>query len=125
MGKPGFVSRRLMKFAWWRDVRFWGAYPVSLAMIPAGLWGVYYEAIVLGKWVCFHMFWGIAFLLIAGGILFFNTRRLRRFNELMADVSTSRFLERRKELEELIVELPNKHRRLYKERLATVTERKR
>lgn len=125
MGKPGFISRKLMKFAWWRDVRFWGAYPIAIAMIPAGSWGVYYEAIVLGKWICFHMFWGLAFLFIASGILFFNTRRLRRFNALMTDGSTSHFLEHRKDLEELIVELPNKQRRRYKERLATVTDRKR
>lgn len=121
MGNRGFMAR----FSWWRDVRFWGAYPLALAMIPAGIWGVYYEAIVLGKWVCFHMFWGIGFLIAASAMLFFNTRRLRRFNELMQDSSVSRFLEHRRELEELIQDLPNKQRHAYKERLATATARKR
>lgn len=121
------VAKRsfLHRFAWWRDVRFYGAYPLSFVMIPAGVWGIYYEAIVLGKWICFHMFWGIGFLIAASGMLFFNTRRMRRFQELMRDGSTSHFLEHRKELEELVQELPNKHRSLFKQRLAAVTDRKR
>lgn len=121
MAKHGFLYR----FAWWRDVRFYGAYPLSIAMIPAGLWGVYYESIVLGKWICFHMFWGIGFLIAASVMLYLNTSRYRRFHALMGDASTSHFLEHRKELEELIQELPNRERKLYKERLAGSTGRKR
>ena len=121
MGKRGLLWR----FSWWRDVRFWGAYPLALAMIPAGFWGVYYEAIVLGNWICFHMFWGIGFLIAASGMLFFNTRRLRRFNRLMRDASASHFLEHRKELEELIADLPNRERKLYRDRLAAISQRKR
>ena len=115
----------MMRFAWWRDVRFWGAYPLSIAMIPAGIWGIYYEAIVLGKWICFHMFWGIGFLIGASVMLFLNTNRMRQFNRIMNDGATGHFLEHRKLLEDLIQELPNKQRRQYKERLATVTDRKR
>lgn len=121
MGKRSFM----MRFSWWRDVRFWGAYPLSLAMIPAGIWGIYYEAIVLGKWICFHMFWGIGFLIAASVMLYLNTNRIRQFNRIMGDGSTGHFLEHRKLLEDLIQELPNKQRRQYKERLAAVTDRKR
>ena len=121
MAKRSFLSR----YRWWRDVRFYGAYPLSFAMIPAGIWGIWYEAIVLGKWICFHMFWGIGFLIAASGMLYFNTSRLRRFNALMADASVSHFLEHRKELDELSQELPNKHRTRFKERLASATERRR
>lgn len=121
MGNRGFMRR----FSWWRDVRFYGAYPLSLAMIPAGIWGIYYEAIVLGKWICFHMFWGIGFLIAASAMLYFNTARMRRFTKLIQDPSQSRFLEHRKEMEELVAELPNKQRRLFKDRLAVATERRR
>lgn len=115
----------LAQLPWWRDVRFWGSYPLAAAMIAAGFWGIYYESFVLGKYVCFHMFWGIAFLIIAGGMLYFNTTRLRRFNELMGDASVSRFLEHRKELEELSRQLPNPQRRAFKTRLAEATGRRR
>lgn len=115
----------MMRFSWWRDVRFWGKYPLSLAMIPAGFWGVYYEAIVIGKWICFHMFWGLGFIITASVMLYLNTHRIRRFNQLMRDASTSHFLEHRKELEELSQELPNHHRRWYKDRLSAATDRKR
>lgn len=114
----------LARFPWWRDVRFWGAYPVAMAMIPAGAWGIYYEAIVIGKYVCFHMFWGIGFLIAAGVMLYFNTSRLRRFNELMRDASASRFLEHRKELQELAQQLPNKQRQAFKNRLESATRRR-
>lgn len=120
MGNRSFLAR----FSWWRDVRFWGAYPLAIAMIPAGLWGVWYEAIVLGKWVCFHMFWGVGFLIAAPVMLYLHTTRLRRFDALMRDESTSRFLEHRKELEELVPDLPNSRRRAYKERLANVTRKR-
>lgn len=120
MGKRPFMAR----FAWWKDVRFWGSYPLAVAMIPAGIFGIWYEIAVAGEYICFHSVWGSAFLIGASAMLFFNTRRLRRFNKLMADASTSHFLENRKELEELIPDLPRACKRRYKERLDAATSRR-
>lgn len=117
MSKRSFLSQ----FTWWRDARFWGAYPLAGLMIPAGMWGIYYESFVLGQYICFHMFWGLAFLIIAGAMVLFNTLRLRRFYELMGNSSTSHFLAHRKELDELVQQLPNKQREMYKERVASTT----
>ena len=113
------------RFHWWRDVRFWGSYPLAILMVPAGIYGIWYEIAVAGEYICFHSVWGSAFLLGALAMLFFNTRRLRRFNALMRDESTSHFLEHRKEMEELIQDLPNKQRAMYKERLNSVSRRTR
>lgn len=119
MGKRPFMAR----FEWWPDVRFWGAYPLAAALIPAGLFGIGYEVFVVGEYVCFHSTWGAGSLIWAGAMLFFHTRRLRRFNKLMADKSQHGFLEHRDELAELITQLPRKQRQMYKDRLAETTER--
>lgn len=119
MGKRPFMAR----FDWWPDVRFWGAYPFAAALIPAGMFGIWYEVVVIGEYICFHMVWGTGLLIWAFVLLFFNTRRLRRFNKLMADKSQHGFLEHRDEFEELVTQLPRKQRGLYKARLAETTER--
>lgn len=120
MGKRPFMAR----FEWWPDVRFWGGYALTPFLIAAGIFGIWYEVIVVGEYVCFHSTWGTGALVWAGAILFWNTRRLRRFNALMADKSVHGFLDHKDELEEdLVPHLPRKQRRAYKERLAQVTER--
>lgn len=113
------------RFPWWKDARFWGAYPLAIAMLPAGVYGVWYEVFVVGEYVCFHSVWGTAFLIGGFAMLFFNTRRLRRFNAIMSDASASHFFENRKEVEELLPELPRACTRRYKARLEAVTSKRR
>lgn len=121
MGKRPFMAR----FEWWPDVRFWGGFPLAIALVPAGLFGIGYEVFVVGEYICFHSTWGTGALIAAFALIFFPTRRLRRFNKLMADKSQHGFLEHRDELAELVQELPRKQRRLYKDRLAESTEKRR
>lgn len=106
-------------------MRFWGAFPLAIGMLPAGAFGVWYEVAVMGEYVCFHSVWGSAFLIGGSAMLFFNSRRLRRFNAIMSDASTSHFLENRKEIEELLRELPRACARRYKTRLEAVTSKRR
>lgn len=120
MGKRPFMAR----FDWWPDVRFWGSYPLAIALIPAGLFGIGYEVFVIGEFICFHSTWGTGALIAAGALLFFNTRRLRRFNKLMSDSSQHGFLKNRDELQELVKDLPRKQRSLLKERIATTSSRR-
>lgn len=115
----------MSRFAWWPDVRFWGGYPLALALAPAGVYGIWYEAIVIGEWICFHSVWGAFALGSAIVMVFFRTTRLRRFEQLMADPSTSHFLENKSELEDLVPHLARSHRRRFKERLESVTHRRR
>lgn len=120
MGKRPFMAR----FEWWPDARFYGGYALTPFLLAAGAFGVGYEVLVVGEYICFHSTWGTGLIVWAGAILFWNTRRLRRFNKLMADKSQHGFIEHKEEFEEdLIPHLPRKHRQLYKDRLTEATGR--
>lgn len=121
VGKRPFMAR----FEWWPDVRFWGGFPLALVLAPAGVYGIWYEAIIIGEWICFHSIWGSFALGSAIVMVFFRTTRLRRFEKLMGDPSASHFLENKSELEGLVPHLPRAHRRRFRERLERTAHRRR
>lgn len=93
-----------------RDVRFYGGFPLALALVPAGIYGIWLEVTVYEELICFHSVWGTGAIILAIALVVSRYRKSSEFNEILEEPGKHSFVQNEKRLKELLRDLPSNYR---------------
>lgn len=98
-----------------RDVRFYGGLPLSLALVPAGIYGIWLEVTQYKELICFHSVWGAGAIIWAIVLVVSRYRKYSEFHELLAEPGKHSFVQNEKRLKGLLRDLPSRYQTLFEQ----------